>query len=77
MIIFEDENFRLESWHNGLSYNLTYLLEHVEYFCQGEDALDFEQERANAEKAFPRLTDGGILAWLWCTYYADAAQPCA
>lgn len=64
-ILHESETFRLESWHNGLSYNLTHKPSQKEYFCQGDDAASFDDERENVEKYFPEKSTDDVLMWLW------------
>lgn len=73
MIIHSGARFTLHSWGNGLSYNLVNRQVDLEYFCQGDDASDFEREQEDAEKAFPDKSADEILLYLWMHVYVDAA----
>lgn len=72
-ILVNGSRFSLQSWHNGLCYNLVNKQTNEEYFCQGDDASHFEQELKDAEKMFPNKPHEEVLRYLWIYVYNSAA----
>jgi hypothetical protein len=64
-IICDTAEWLLESWGNGLSYNLTNKAAQAEVFVQGDDASRFSDEFTQCEESFPDKSTGDICAWMW------------
>jgi hypothetical protein len=65
MLIHDSETWRLESWGHGLSYAFTHKPTNRQYFCQGDDALDFERQLDAIEEYQPGWSYDRCLAWAW------------
>ena len=75
MVLHDGGVFKLESWGNGLSYELLHKPSNMSTFVQGDDADRFAEERELVERHMPDKTDEQVLMWLWdqCDY-GSAAQ---
>lgn len=73
-IMYEDANWKLERWGKGLFYCLTSKDDNMSYFCQGDDADEFETELGNIEDNDDGYTYADVCSDLWEVYEAGATS---
>lgn len=67
-LLHNTADFTLDSWHNGLSYELCERRTGRIVFVQGDEASTFSDELENLEAAFPDMPTNDVLYRLWGLY---------
>jgi len=76
-VMHDGPRYRLTSHGNGLSYLFVRLgeAENMEAFIQGDDAITFDTDKENCERAHLDWSDDEVLHYLWTHCgYAEIAE---